>query len=265
VFELLDTSPAVTAPIRPASPSASSTIAFENVTFGYQPGEPVVRELSISIDEGETVAVVGRSGAGKSTLVALLLRFFDPRHGSIRLGGLDLRELSVNDLRQRIAVVSQTTYLFHGTVRDNLLLGDPSAGPERVETAARAAGAHDFIQRLPAGYDTVVGERGATLSGGERQRVAIARALLKDAPILVLDEATSSIDAKNEAEIQGALDSLATGRTTMAIAHRLSTVRHADRIVLLDAGRVTAAGSHVELLERSAGYARMVAAQGEHL
>lgn len=263
VFGLLDTEPTITDPRPAQTPGpapASGAIAFENVTFAYTPSRPAVADLTVRIDEGETVAFVGRSGAGKSTLVALLLRYFDPQQGRVSVGGVDLRELPLAEWRRRIAVVAQSTYLFHGTVRDNLLLGDPSAGPDRIEAAARAAGAHDFIERLPDGYDTVVAERGASLSGGERQRIAIARALLKDAPILVLDEATSSIDARNEAEIQHALDRLATGRTTLTIAHRLSTVRHADRIVLLDGGRITAVGSHAELLEQSAGYARLVAA-----
>ncbi|TDD64027.1 ABC transporter ATP-binding protein [Jiangella aurantiaca] len=260
VFELLDAEPAVHDPREPAPAPRSGSVTFENVTFAYTPGRPAVRNLSIHIDEGETVAFVGRSGAGKSTLVALLLRFFDAQDGGITLGGIDLRHLAIPELRRRIAVVAQATYLFHGSVRDNLLVGDPGADQSRLEDAARAAGAHQFIQRLPHGYDTVVGERGATLSGGERQRIAIARALLKDAPILVLDEATSSIDAKNEAEIQQALDRLAAGRTTLAIAHRLSTVQHADRIVLLDHGRITDVGTHAELLEHSTGYARLVAA-----
>lgn len=261
VFELLDASPAVTEARQPQPQPASSSISFDRVSFGYRDGQDVVSELSFAVEEGRTVAIVGRSGAGKSTIVALLLRFFDPRSGRVLLGGRDIRELSLAQLRGLISVVAQDTYLFHGTVRDNLLLGRPDAAAEQVEVAAVAAGAHNFICRLPDGYDTVVGERGATLSGGERQRIAIARALLKDAPILVLDEATSSIDSAHEAEIQQALDRLAAGRTTLVIAHRLSTVRDADRILLLDHGRVAAAGTHAELLERSAGYQRLVAAQ----
>lgn len=261
IFELLDAAPAVTGPRRPQPPSASASISFDRVSFGYRDGRDVVSDLSFTVEEGRTVAIVGRSGAGKSTIVSLLLRFFDPRSGRVLLGGQDIRELSLARLRGLIAVVAQDTYLFHGTVRDNLLLGRPGGDAGQVEAAAVAAGAHDFISRLPDGYDTVVGERGVTLSGGERQRVAIARALLKDAPILVLDEATSSIDSAGEAEIQRALDRLAAGRTTLVIAHRLSTVRDADRILLLDHGRVAAIGTHAELLERSAGYQRLVAAQ----
>lgn len=261
IFELLDAEPAVTEARRPQPPPVSASISFDRVSFGYRDGRDVVSDLSFAVEEGRTVAIVGRSGAGKSTIVSLLLRFFDPRSGRVLLGGHDVRELSLARLRGLIAVVAQDTYLFHGTVRDNLLLGRPDADAGQVEAAAAAAGAHDFITRLPDGYDTVVGERGVTLSGGERQRVAIARALLKDAPILVLDEATSSIDSANEAQIQRALDRLAAGRTTLVIAHRLSTVRDADRILLLDHGRVAAAGTHSELLERSAGYQRLVAAQ----
>ncbi|MET8863788.1 ABC transporter ATP-binding protein [Nonomuraea sp. NPDC004580] len=261
IFELLDATPAVVETRHPQPPPASSSISFDRVSFGYREGQEVVSELSFAVEEGRTVAIVGRSGAGKSTIVALLLRFFDPRSGRILVGGQDIRELSLARLRGLISVVAQDTYLFHGTVRDNLLLGRADADAGQVEAAAVAAGAHDFISRLADGYDTVVGERGATLSGGERQRIAIARALLKDAPILVLDEATSSIDSAHEAEIQQALDRLAAGRTTLVIAHRLSTVRDADRILLLDHGRVADAGTHAELLERSAGYQQLVAAQ----
>jgi ABC-type multidrug transport system fused ATPase/permease subunit len=261
VFQLLDASSPVVETSRPQPPPTSSSITFDGVSFGYRDGQDVISALSFAVEEGQTVAIVGRSGAGKSTIVSLLLRFFDPGSGRILLGGQDIRELSLARLRGLISVVAQDTYLFHGTVRDNLLLGRPNADAGQLEAAAVAAGAHDFISRLPDGYDTVVGERGATLSGGERQRIAIARALLKDAPILVLDEATSSIDSANEAEIQQALDRLAAGRTTLVIAHRLSTVRNADRILLLDSGRVADAGTHAEMLEQSAGYQRLVAAQ----
>jgi ABC-type multidrug transport system fused ATPase/permease subunit len=263
VFRLLESEPVVADPDEHIAPPASSSITFDDVTFAYGQSKPAVLDnISLRIEEGETVALVGRSGAGKSTVVALLLRFFDPQSGQIRLGDADLRTLSVADLRQRIALVSQDTYLFHGTVRANLALGAPDVSDAQIDDAARAAGAYEFISRLPHGYDTVVGERGLTLSGGERQRIAIARALLKDAPILVLDEATSSIDAANEAELQAALDRLSAGRTTVVIAHRLSSVRAADRIALLERGRVTVTGTHQELLENSAAYARLVAAQG---
>jgi ATP-binding cassette, subfamily C, bacterial CydD len=262
IFQLLDTPPEVADPPVPAT-AEPGPVAFEHVTFAYRGGDrPAVDDLSFTLRPGETVAVVGRSGAGKTTVAALLLRFFDPQSGRITLGGRDLRDLTLAELRAQIAVVAQDTYLFHGTVRDNLLFGRAGATQPELEAAARAAGAHDFIAALPRGYDTIIGERGLKLSGGERQRVAIARALLKDAPILVLDEATSSVDAANEAAIQQALGRLAAERTTLVIAHRLSTVRDADRILVLDAGQEIEAGDHGGLLAARGAYARLVAAQG---
>jgi ATP-binding cassette, subfamily C, bacterial CydD len=261
IFRLLDAPPEVADPPVPATPDAGPVV-FDRVSFTYRRGDrPAVDDLSFTLRPGETVAVVGRSGAGKTTVAALLLRFFDPQAGRITIGGRDLRELSLAELRGLIAVVAQDTYLFHGTVRDNLLFGKADATQEELEAAARAAGAHEFIAALPRGYDSVIGERGLKLSGGERQRVAIARALLKDAPILVLDEATSSVDAANEAAIQQALGRLAADRTTLVIAHRLSTVRDADRILVLDAGLQVEAGDHGRLLAARGAYARLVAAQ----
>jgi ATP-binding cassette subfamily C protein CydD len=233
------------------------------VTFAYQNGaRPALRDLSFTVEAGETVALVGRSGAGKSTVAALVYRFFDPQSGSIRLKGTDLREWAPDELRQMIAIVAQDTYLFHGTVADNLLLARPDALPADLERAARAANAHDFIAALPNGYSTVIGERGVKLSGGERQRIAIARALLKDAPLLILDEATSNVDAHNEAAIQEALTRLAEGRTTLVIAHRLSTIVNADRIVVvLRDGSAVESGRHGELVRLEGAYAQLVAAQ----
>ncbi|XXX77734.1 ABC transporter ATP-binding protein [Sorangium sp. So ce134] len=244
----------------PANTPAS--IEFEEVSFRYAPGEPLVLDrVSFRVAPGETVAIVGPSGAGKSTLSALLLRFFDPESGRVLAFGRDLRRITSDDLRARIGVVSQETYLFAGTVLDNLRLAKPDASRADIEDAARAADAHEFIAALPDGYDTVLGERGARLSGGQRQRLALARALLKDAPILVLDEATSSLDAESEERITAALARSARSRTALVIAHRLSAVAHADRIVVLEGGRIVETGPR-EMLARSNGaYARLVAAQ----
>jgi ATP-binding cassette, subfamily C, bacterial CydD len=210
---------------------------------------------------GETVALVGSSGAGKTTVLNLLLRSFDPQHGRLVIGGVDARHMPLAQLRSLFALVSQETYLFHATVAENLRLARPNADQAALEAATRAAHAHDFIMGLPAGYDTVVGERGLRLSGGERQRLAIARALLKDAPILLLDEPTSSVDAEHEELIQEAIRRLAQGRTTIVVAHRLSTVADADRIVVLEDGRVVESGRHAELLVAGGPYARLIAAQ----
>ncbi|MCL6647075.1 MAG: thiol reductant ABC exporter subunit CydC [Chloroflexi bacterium] len=238
------------------------TIEFDRVTFRYAPEQPpVLRAVSFQVAPGETVALVGHSGAGKSTCVNLLLRFWDPEEGSIRLGGVDLRNFPLDDLRRRIAVVPQEPYLFRLTVRENLRLGRPEASESEVEQAAREANIHDVILSLPAGYDTVVGERGITLSGGERQRIAIARALLLDAPVLVLDEATSNLDSENERLVGEAITRLMVGRTTLVIAHRLATIQRADRVVLLEQGQVVASGRHEELLATTPAYQRLVRQQ----
>ena len=239
-------------------------VSFEGVRFGYEGGHrPALHDVSFELREGETLGVVGASGAGKSTLVWLMYRFYDPQAGSIRLGGHDLRDLPLSVVRDNISVVTQDTYLFHGTVADNLRFGKPDATPQELEKAARAANAHEFISHLPHGYDTVVGERAIRLSGGQRQRLAIARALLKDSPVLLLDEALSSVDAENEAVIQSALDRLMENRTTLVIAHRLSSVINADRILVLDEGRAVEMGRHDELMAADGTYAGLMRQQTE--
>lgn len=237
-----------------------SRIDFADVNFHYEReghATDVLKGVFLSIKRGEVVALVGPSGAGKSTLVNLLPRFFDVTGGHILIDGHDVRDLTLQSLRKQIGKVTQETVLFNDTVRNNIAYGQPHVPMERVEAAARAAYAHDFIQGLPQGYDTVVGERGARLSGGERQRLAIARALLKNAPILVLDEATSALDTESEAAVQAALSNLMVDRTVLVIAHRLSTVRRADKIAVMEAGRITEMGSHEDLLELKGTYCRL--------
>jgi subfamily B ATP-binding cassette protein MsbA len=242
-------------------PPFSRSIRFEKVCFSYQSegeeGREILRDINLEVHAGELLAVVGSSGAGKSTLVHLIPRFFDVTSGSLTIDGRDVRETTLASLRSQIGVVAQDTVLFNDTVRNNIAYGQPGVPQKAVEAAARAALAHDFIADLPGGYETVIGERGVRLSGGERQRIAIARALLKNAPILILDEATSALDSESEALVQSALQNLMTGRTVVVIAHRLSTVRRADRIVVLENGTAADIGPHEELMKKLGTYRRL--------
>jgi ATP-binding cassette subfamily B protein len=261
IFEILDRSPSVPEPEK-ATPIARlrGRIELKNVTFSYG-SRRVVHGVDLKVEPGELIGLVGPSGAGKSTLVNLICRFYDVAGGSILVDGVDLRQYRVADYRRHVGMVLQDPFLFFGTVAENIAYGKPDASQSEIVNAARAAKAHDFILRLPDGYDSVVGERGQSLSGGERQRISIARALLVDPRILILDEATSSVDAETEADIQQALDNLVRGRTTLVIAHRLSTLRQADRIVVVENGRIAEIGRHQELLERAGAYARLHQAQ----
>ncbi len=257
IFELLDQpSDVLESPTATALEGFREGITLERVSFRYE-AEPVLREIELEVRRGEAVALVGRSGSGKSTLADLIPRFYDVTEGRIALDGHDLRDLTIRSLRAQIAVVTQFTFLFNDTVRNNIAYGDVGTSLDRIEAAARAANAHEFVSELPMGYDTVIGELGVKLSGGQRQRLAIARALLKNAPILILDEATSALDNESERLVQQAIERLMEGRTTLVIAHRLSTIRNADRIAVLERGRIVELGSHAELIERGGEYRRL--------
>lgn len=243
-------------------PAFSRTVTFDHVSFAYsadtdEESRPVLHDINLEVHCGEVVAIVGSSGSGKSTLVHLIPRFFDVRQGRILIDGHDVREVTLASLREQIGIVTQETVLFNDTVRNNIAYGRPHVPLKQVEAAARAALAHDFIKALPAGYDEVIGEKGVRLSGGERQRIAIARALLKNAPILILDEATSALDSESEALVQSALQNLMSGRTVFVIAHRLSTVRRADRIVVIENGAIADIGAHEDLMRRLGTYRRL--------
>jgi ATP-binding cassette, subfamily B, bacterial MsbA len=257
VFELIEMRSEVVDPPRPVPlQAAGAAIGFEAIDFDY--GEkPVLCGINLTVQPGQLVALVGASGSGKTTLTNLLLRFYDPQRGTVRIGGTDIRQVTVRDLRRQVALVAQETILFNDTIRQNIAYGRPGATSAEIETAARHAYAHDFIVEKPRGYETVVGEKGMALSGGQRQRLAIARAILKDAPILVLDEATSALDTESERVVQAALEELMVGRTTICIAHRLSTIQQADLIVVLDQGRIIETGTHAELLKRGGAYQKL--------
>jgi ATP-binding cassette subfamily B protein len=264
IVELLDEAPEITdSPHAVEAPRFRGELAFEHVTFGYEPGRPVLRDVSLRVRPGETLALVGPSGAGKSSALSLMLRLYDPSDGRIRIDGWDVRDVTLASLRAQIAVVLQSSVLFGVTVRENIAHGAPDATPEQIESAARLANAREFIDRLPDGYDTVLGERGATLSGGQRQRIAIARAALRDAPVMLLDEPATGLDEESRRLVNAALERLTADRTTVVVAHDLSTVEHADQIVYLDHGEVVERGTHAELMALGGAYSTVYRLQGE--
>ena len=248
---------------KPLPSPCRGAIAFDKVTFRYpaRPDIAALEDISLTIAPGETVAVVGPSGAGKSTIIQLLLRFYDPSSGQIRIDGTPLTDMARADFRRAIALVPQDPVIFADTARENIRFGRPDATDAEVEAAARAAAAHEFLAKLPEGYDSYVGERGVMLSGGQKQRIAIARAILRDAPILLLDEATSALDAESERAVQQAVAALSKDRTTLVIAHRLATVKQADRIVVMEGGRIVAEGPHDQLVAEDGLYARLARLQ----
>jgi ATP-binding cassette subfamily B protein len=262
IFEILDSQPQI---IEVKNPKAVTTlrgeITFDKVIFGYDPYNPVLKNVSFKINPGEMIGIVGKSGSGKTTIINLVCRFYDPNHGMVMLDDIDVREMKKEDVHRNVGLVLQEPFLFRGSIASNIAYGRPDATLEEIMEAAKAANAHEFIIKMPQGYDTRVGERGAGLSGGERQRISIARALLCDPTILILDEATSSVDTESEKRIQDALKVLTKGRTTIAIAHRLSTLRDAHRIFVVDAGRIVEEGTHEALLERQGIYYRLVKIQ----
>jgi ABC-type multidrug transport system fused ATPase/permease subunit len=257
VFTLLATSSTIPEPANPKPLQAAGVpIRFEGVNFSYG-DKPILHDFNLTVEPGKLVALVGASGSGKTTIANLLLRFYDPQHGAIRIGDTDIREVSTRDLREHIAVVTQETILFNQTIAQNIELGRPGATRAEILEAARRAHAYDFIMAKPEGFETGVGEKGVLISGGQRQRIAIARAILRNAPILILDEATSSLDTEVERALQADLEELMKGRTTLCIAHRLSTIQKADLIVVMDAGRIVETGTHAQLIQLGGLYRKL--------
>jgi ATP-binding cassette, subfamily B, bacterial len=264
VFEVIDT-PTETydAPSAVPMPFIGGDLEFKEVRFGYDKSNPVLKGVSLKVNQGEMIGLVGKSGVGKTTLINLICRFYEADSGSILVDGVDIKEIRLADLRRQIGIVLQEPFLFNGTIAENIAYGKPGASFEEIVEAARAANAHNFILGKPDGYDTQVGERGSKLSGGEKQRVSIARAILHDPRILILDEATSSVDVETEKQLQEAIQRLVAGRTTFAIAHRLSTLRNATRLIVLDEGKITEEGTHQELLDKKGIFYKLVEVQSQ--